>query len=72
LWIGPECSNGIRSQSVDEQVHLRKGRKIAKSIGGLRRRQQQRLETIGNGDKVFRKNIGLEFGNRAFGISSRI
>jgi hypothetical protein len=33
----PECSNGIRGQGAEEQQHLRKGRKTAKSIGGRRK-----------------------------------
>jgi hypothetical protein len=27
LWKGPECNNGIRSWSIEKQLHLRKGRK---------------------------------------------
>jgi hypothetical protein len=53
----PECSNGIRSRGVEEQVHLRKGRKTSKSIGGRRRRHQPRLESMGNGNKFFGKTI---------------
>jgi hypothetical protein len=64
-----EYSNCIRSRNIEEQVHLRKGWKTAKSIGG-RRRHQPRLETVGNGNKVFRKTTGLEFEKRAFEISS--
>jgi hypothetical protein len=60
----PECSNGIRSRGVEEQVQLRKGRKTAKSIGG-RRKHQPRLESMGNSNKVFRKTMGMELVKRA-------
>jgi hypothetical protein len=69
LWTSLECSNGIMSWGVEEQLHLRKGRKSAQSIGGWRRHQPW-LESMGNGNKAFWKTIGLEFGKRAFGISS--
>jgi hypothetical protein len=41
-----ECSKGTRSRDVEELLHLRKGRKTAKSIEGRDRRQQSRLETM--------------------------
>jgi hypothetical protein len=66
-----ECSNGIRSRGVEEQEHLRKGRKSAKSIGGWRRQQPQ-LESMGNSNKVFRKIMGIEFVKRANWMSSRL
>jgi hypothetical protein len=61
-WKCLEYSNGIRSH-VEEQIHLRKGRKTAKSIGG-RRRHQQRLESMGNGNKVISKTTRLEIAKR--------
>jgi hypothetical protein len=65
----PEYSNGIRHRGVEEQIHLRKGRKTAKSIGG-RGRHQPRLESMGNGNKVFRKTTGMEFVKRENWTSS--
>jgi hypothetical protein len=62
-----------RASVVQENQRERTfGRKTAKSIGGRRRRQQPRLETMGNDNKLFRKIMGLEFGKRAFRISSGI
>jgi hypothetical protein len=66
-----KCSNGIRSQGV-EQVHLRKGRKTVKSIGGQRRRHQPSLESMGNDNNIFRKTMGMEFLKRANWTSSRL
>jgi hypothetical protein len=51
-------------RGIEEQVHLRKGRKTAKIIGG-RRRHQPRLERTGNGNKVVRKSMGMEFVKRS-------
>jgi hypothetical protein len=70
-WLRQEGNNVIRSQDVEEPLHLRKGRKTANSIGGWNRRQQPRLKSMENGNKVFGITIGLGFGKRAFGISSR-
>jgi hypothetical protein len=56
----PECSNGIRSRDVKETLHLRRGRKIAGNIRGWSRRQQLRLESMGNGNNIFGKTIGLD------------
>jgi hypothetical protein len=61
----PKCSNGIRSRGVEEQIHLRREKKTAKSIGGPRRRYQLRLENMANGDKIFRKTMGIELVKRA-------
>jgi hypothetical protein len=41
-------------------------------IWGWSRGHQPRLESMGYGNKVFGKTIGLEFGKRAFRISSGI
>jgi hypothetical protein len=60
----PECSNGIRSRVVEEQVYLRKWRKPAKSIGG-RRRHLPRLESTGKSNKFFTKIMGIQFVKRA-------
>jgi hypothetical protein len=60
-----ECSKGTRSQDFEELLHLRKGSKTAKNIGGRSRWQQPRLETMRNSNKVFGKTIGLEFGKKA-------
>jgi hypothetical protein len=62
-----ERSKGTRSRHVEELLHLRKGRKTAKSVGGRSRRQQPRLETMRNSIEVFGKSIGLGFGKRAAG-----
>jgi hypothetical protein len=64
-----ECSKGIRSRDVEQPLQLRKGRKTGNGIGGWSRRQQPRLERMGNSNEVFRKTIGLEFGKRAAGSS---
>jgi hypothetical protein len=48
LWKLPECSNGIRSQGVEEQEH----------------------RSMGNGNKVCRKTIGIEFVKQAHWTSS--
>jgi hypothetical protein len=68
-WKGLEYSNGLRSRGVEEQVHLKKGRKPAKNMGG-RRRHQPRLEIMGKNNKVFRKTMHLEFIKRANWTSS--
>jgi hypothetical protein len=57
----PGCSNGIRSRDVGEPLHLKKGKKTAISVRGWSRRQQPRLDSMGNGNEVFGKTIGLEF-----------
>jgi hypothetical protein len=44
-----------------EPLHLRKGRKTVNNIKGQSRRQQLRLEIMGNDNEVFGKTIGLEF-----------
>jgi hypothetical protein len=53
-------------------LHLRKGRKTASSIEGRSRRQQLRLKSMGNGNEIFRKNIGLEFVKLAAGMSNGV
>jgi hypothetical protein len=63
LWKCPQYSNGTRSCVAEEQIHLRKGLKTAKSIGG-RRRHQQRMESMGNGNKVVSKTTRLEISKR--------
>jgi hypothetical protein len=62
------------SASVVQEIQRGRvfGRKTTKSIGGRRRRHQSQLEIMGNGNKICRKTMGLEFGKRAFGISSGI
>jgi hypothetical protein len=60
----PERSNCIRSRGLEQHVHWSKGKKTAKSIGG-QRKHQPRLESMGNGNKVFRKTRGREFVKRA-------
>jgi hypothetical protein len=59
-----ECSKGIRSRDVEQLLHLRKGTETANSIGGRSRRQQPRLERMGDSNEIFGKSIGLEFENR--------
>jgi hypothetical protein len=65
LWKCLEYSNGIRSRGVEEHIHLRKGRKTAKNIGG-RRGHQQQLKSMGNGNKVYSKTIRLDIAKRTF------
>jgi hypothetical protein len=63
-----ERSKGIRSRDVEELLHLRKGRKTAKSIGVRSRRQQLQLKTIRNsGNKVFRRTMRLGIAKRIAG-----
>jgi hypothetical protein len=62
-----ERSKGTRSRDVEELLHLRKGRKTDKSVGGRSRRLQPRLETMRNGIELLGKSIGLGFGKRAAG-----
>jgi hypothetical protein len=57
-----ECSKGIRSQDVEQLLHLRKGRETANSIREWSRRQQPQLERMGKINEDFRKTIGLEIG----------
>jgi hypothetical protein len=77
LTVAWRTENVIRKDwtraSVTQEIQRGQtfGRKTAMSIRG-RRRQQPRLETMENGNKVFRKIRGLKFGKRAFGISSGI
>jgi hypothetical protein len=68
----PEFSKSIMRRDVEEPLNLRKGRKTTYNIGGRSIGHQPRLVSMGNGNKVFGKTIGLEFGNRAFGMSSGI
>jgi hypothetical protein len=70
-WKDLECNNGIRRHDVKEPPHLRTRKKTAKSIGGQNRREQPRLEGMGNGNEIFWKICRLKFVKQAVGISSR-
>jgi hypothetical protein len=65
LWKCLEYSNGIRSRGVEGHIYLRKERKTAKNIGG-RRRHQQQLKSMGNGNKVYSKTIRLDIAKQTF------
>jgi hypothetical protein len=62
----------MRNRNVKEPLYLRKGRKVANSIGGQSRRQQLRLGSMGIANEIFGKSIGLEFVKRANGMSNRL
>jgi hypothetical protein len=53
-------NNGTRRKDVKEPLHLKKGKKVSNSVGGWSRRQRLRLKSIGRGNKIYRKTIGLE------------
>jgi hypothetical protein len=55
LWRSLECKKGIWSRDVEEPLHLRKGGKTVNSNGGWSRRQNPRLESMGNSIQVFGK-----------------
>jgi hypothetical protein len=55
-----------------EPPHLGTRRKTTKSIRGQNRREQPRLEGMGNGNVIFWKTCGLEFVKQAVLISSRL
>jgi hypothetical protein len=61
-----------RQQWHKEPPQLWKGRKTANSIGAWSRRQQLRLESVGNGNEIFGNTIGLGIMKRVAGSSVRL
>jgi hypothetical protein len=60
----------MRRKDVKEPLHLRKGKKVADSIGGRSRRQRLRPKSSGKGNEIYKKIIRLAVGKRATVMST--
>jgi hypothetical protein len=70
LWKDAEGDKGMRSKGVKEPLHLRKGKKVADSIGGWSRRQRLHPKSSGKGNEIYRNIIRLAVGKRATEMST--